>query len=108
LERAVFIVLMLLILILIEFNDHREDHDQEQDHEQESTSTRDDRLALPRRNVAYIFQSAREKTPARHRDVRSHGEAEVFRSSAMTCGKCGEIKYDGAVHFPFRRPGALI
>jgi hypothetical protein len=74
---------MLLILILIEFNEHRQDQEQEF----ANTSTRDDRLALPRGNVAYIFQSAREKTPARHRDVRSHGEAEVFRSSAMMRGK---------------------
>jgi hypothetical protein len=80
---------MLLILILIEFNEHRQDHDQEQDQKQESptTSRRNDRLALPRGSVAYIFQTAREKTPACHRDVRSHGEAEVFRSSAMMRGK---------------------
>ena len=59
-----------------------------------------------RPNVAYYFQSAREKR-ARHRGIRSRGEAEVpaasdgFREDAAN-------KYGATVHFPRHRPGALI
>ena len=40
--------------------------------------------------------------------IRRRGEAEVFWPSAMSPEGVRKIKYGGAVHFPSRRPGALI
>jgi hypothetical protein len=56
--------------------------------------------------VAYYFQSAREKAGSSSR-VRRHDEAEVFGASDGP-KKMRQNNYGATVHFPQRRPGALI
>jgi len=61
-----------------------------------------------RGNVAYIFQSACEK----RRPVTAMAAAAMkqkwFVGQQWRAKNCGKNKYGAAVHFPFRRPGALI